>query len=65
MIRSKAGVVVKMSQSRQTSSSLLCIRLNIMAKLVSLSNPAIGVMQPTKNRLAHDLTVGLDGAGDR
>lgn len=54
-----------MSQSAQTSSSLLCNQLKILFQIFSLSNPAIDVMQSTKNWLAYNLTIGLNRAMDR
>ena len=54
-----------MSQSAQTLSSLLCNQLKILFQIFSLSNPAIDVMQSTKNWFAYNLTIGLNRAMDR
>jgi len=53
-----------MSQSAQTLSSLLCNQLKILFQIFSLSNPAIDVMQSTRNWLAYNLTIGLNRAMD-
>ena len=44
---------------------LLCKYRTSRFQLFSLSNPAIDVMQSTKNRLAYNLTIGLNRAGNR
>ena len=52
VIPGKVRALTNMSQSAQTSSSLLCNQLKILFQIFSLSNPAIDVMQSTENWLA-------------